>query len=71
MMFDKDNTNFNGECLCKTCVYSAPIYLGTGSNRHKAVATYYCKKDIKECKNVGVCKDYEDFRADDNDNQEV
>ena len=59
MMFDKNNTNFTGECLCKSCSYGAPIYLGHG--RHEAIVTYYCMKDIKEYKNVGVCKHYEDI----------
>ena len=59
MMFDKDNTNFKGECLCKSCAFSAPIYLGP--DRHETAVTYYCMKDLKECKNVGVCKDYEDI----------
>ena len=59
MMFDKDNTNFNGECLCTSCCHSAPVHLRF--DIHGKTVTYYCRKDIKEHKNVGVCKYYEDF----------
>lgn len=56
MMFDKDNTNFNGECLCKSCTFGAPVY-----NRQevKPTDTYLCLMDTKDHKNVGVCKYYD------------
>lgn len=62
MMFDKDNTNFNGECLCKSCKWGAPVYFGAG--RIVAPDTYLCVSDSKEYKNVGVCKYYDEFKKD-------
>lgn len=62
MMFDKDNTNFNGECLCKSCTFGAPIY--TGTPRTKATEKYLCLMDAKEHKKVGVCKFYDEFKKD-------
>lgn len=59
MMFDKDNTNFNGECLCKSCKWGAPLY----DRLHgKLTGRYICVSDSKEYKNVGVCKYYETFK---------
>ena len=57
-MFDKNNTNFTGECLCKSCKWGAPIYLGP--DRYKATETYLCVLETKEYKRVGVCKNYEE-----------
>ena len=54
MMFEKDNTNFNGECLCASCVFS--VASGNGQ--------YRCIIDHKTRQNVGVCKDYEAFKSD-------
>lgn len=62
MMFNKDNTNFNGESLCKSCKWGAPVYIGTGSDRHKATSTYLCVLETEERTNVGVCKYYETFK---------
>lgn len=62
MMFNKDNTNFNGDCLCKTCTFGAPVFLGP--DRHKATDTYLCVLETKEHKKVGVCKDYDEFKKD-------
>lgn len=61
MMFNKDNTNFNGDCLCKSCKWGAPVY-----NRleGKPTDTYLCVSEQKEYKNVGVCKYYETFKPD-------
>ena len=59
MMFDKDNTNFKGECLCKSCKWGAPVYIGV--HRTEGKHTYLCVSDQKEYKNVGVCKYYEDI----------
>ena len=58
MMFEKDNTNFNGECLCKSCKWGAPVY-----NRleGKLTGRYLCVLEAKEYKQVGVCKDYVQF----------
>lgn len=60
MMFNKDNTNFNGDCLCKTCKWGAPVYLGP--DIHKATDMYICVSDAKTYKNVGVCKYYDEFK---------
>ena len=59
MMFDKDNTNFNGECLCKTCKWAEPVYIGV--HRIEGQHTYICVSDQKDHKNVGVCKYYSHF----------
>jgi len=64
MMFDKDNTNFNGECLCKSCKWGAPVYIGVGPDRHKATKTYLCVLETEERTNVGVCKYYDEFKKD-------
>ena len=61
MMFNKDNTNFNGECLCKSCKWGAPVYFG---GRFVSSNTYLCVSDNKEYKNVGVCKYYDEFKKD-------
>ena len=53
MMFDKDNTNFNGECLCFTCKHKCAWNIG-----HEAVI---CRRDSQIYKKVGVCKYYEDI----------
>lgn len=55
MMFDKDNTNFNGECLCESCEFGAGIDIP--HNKH------YCFLDHTEHKEVGVCKYYVEFNA--------
>ncbi len=61
MMFDKDNTNFNGECLCKSCTFGAPVY---NRQEGKPIDTYLCLWDTKDHKNVGVCKYYDEFKKD-------
>lgn len=60
-MFPKDNTNFNGDCLCKSCKWGAPVY---NTKEGKPTDTYLCVSDQKEYKNVGVCKFYEAFKHD-------
>lgn len=54
MMFDKDNTNFNGECLCKSCIFGLDIPF----IKYKET-NFICCRDREEHSNVGVCKDYE------------
>lgn len=63
MMFDKDNTSFNGDSLCKSCKWGAPVYIGV----HRTVAklTCLCVLDEKEYTKVGVCKNYEEVRNED------
>lgn len=61
MMFNKDNTNFNGECLCKSCTFGAPVY---NRQEGKPTETYLCLMDTKDHKNVGVCKYYDEFKKD-------
>lgn len=56
MMFDKDNTNFNGECLCKSCIFACDIPFVKFKETH-----FICCRDMIEHENVGVCKDYEDI----------
>ena len=53
MMFDKNNTNFNGECLCESCRFKFPVeFYGE---------TYTaCHKTGSIVKNVGVCNEYEE-----------
>ena len=62
MMFDKNNTNFTGECLCKSCKWGAPVYLGP--DRYKATETYLCVLETKEYKRVGVCNEYVELKKD-------
>ena len=59
MMFDKDNTNFNGECLCKSCIFGMEIPFV----KYKET-NFICCMDSKEHKNVGVCKYYDEFKKD-------
>lgn len=59
MMFDKSNTQTGGESLCKSCKWSLPIPGDISKN--------FCLWSDEVLTNVGVCKDYEDFRTDDND----
>ena len=59
MMFDKDNTNFNGECLCKSCVFGLDIPIV----KYKET-NFICCMDRKEHENVGVCKYYDEFKKD-------
>ena len=63
-MFNKDNTNFNGESLCKSCKWGAALY--SDPDRHKPTDTYFCVSDQKEYINVGVCKYYDEFKKDNN-----
>lgn len=49
MMFNKDNTNTGGECLCKSCVFGVPM----PDNK------YSCLMDYDKHINVGVCRDYQ------------
>lgn len=65
MMFDKDNTNFNGESLCKSCKWGAPV-IHVEKPILVATETYLCVLETKEHKNVGVCKDYDEFKKDNN-----
>ena len=51
MMFDKDNTNTGGECLCASCVFSMT----------SPKDMYYCAIDDKNHKKVGICKYYSYF----------
>ena len=60
MMFPKDYSNTGGECLCKSCKWGAPVYIGTGANRTEAKHTYLCVLETEERTNVGVCKDYKE-----------
>lgn len=60
-MFNKDNTNYSGECLCKSCKWGAPIY---STLQGKQTGRYLCVSDNKEYKNVGVCKYYDEFKKD-------
>lgn len=59
MMFEKNNTNFSGENLCDSCRFAItdPI---------EGIITN-CSRTGEWVHNVGVCKDYEDFRTSDND----
>ena len=54
MMFQKDNTNFNGECLCESCYFGAGINIP--HDKH------YCFLDHTEHIEVGVCKNYVEFK---------
>ena len=65
MMFDKDNTNFNGECLCKSCKWGAPVYIGVGPDRHKATRTYLCVLETEEHKMINNVFDFGDHQAKD------
>lgn len=56
MIFDKDKTNFNGECLCESCYFGAGINIP--HDKH------YCFLDHTEHTEVGVCKNYVDFKQD-------
>lgn len=51
MMFEKDNTNFNGECLCESCQLGFKVK----ADKH------YCLNDKAEHTKVGVCKYYVQF----------
>lgn len=51
MMFDKDNTNTGGECLCDSCVFALSL----------PKDKYSCLIDNKDHKKVGVCKYYSHF----------
>lgn len=53
-MFNKDNTNFNGECLCESCFFALSL----------PKVKYLCLIDNKDHKNVGVCKYYDEFKKD-------
>lgn len=53
MLFPKENSNLKGDCLCKTCK--------RGFKRGKKIR-YWCIFDNRIYRNVGVCKDYEDFK---------
>lgn len=55
MMFDKNNTNFGGECLCCTCKHGIP---------NIPQGRQFCFKDYSVVDNVGVCKDYEEVKND-------
>lgn len=57
MMFDKNNTNFNGECLCKSCKYVYPVEF-YGENYTA------CGKTNCIVKNVGVCNEYVELKKD-------
>lgn len=59
MMFDKDNTNFNGECLCKSCLFGLDIPFVEYKETN-----FICCMDRQEHKNVGVCKYYETYKPD-------
>lgn len=63
MMFNKDDTNFNGESFCKSCVWGSPVYIGVHTGKPKL--EYLCLLDQKEFKNVGVCKDYQEYKSND------
>lgn len=52
MMFEQDNTNFNGECLCQTCMFCHTFAIKDKDCRAK------CGFDQQFKKNVGVCKFY-------------
>ena len=64
MMFPKDYSNTGGECLCKSCRWGAPVYIGI--HRGDLQQTYLCVSDQKEYKNVGVCKYYQAYKEKDN-----
>lgn len=55
MMFDKNNTNYSGECLCKSCRFIQDIDFEYGK-------FYVCSKSLAEVKNVGVCCEYEEAK---------
>lgn len=58
MMFDKDNTNFKGECLCATCKWCCEYKIQPNSK----IPIGYCILDDYIHANVGVCKDYDEFK---------
>ena len=59
MMFDKNNTNFNGECLCESCKYLSEYKLLVSDGiRH------VCSIDDKAYHSVGVCNEYVEFKKD-------
>ena len=64
MMFNKDHSNTGGECLCKSCRWGAPVYIGI--HRDVSQHTYLCVSDQKEYKDVGVCKYYQGYKEDNN-----
>ena len=51
MMFDKNNTNYNGECLCLSCMNGFALETKTGVD-------IMCSHDCCIVKNVGVCNKY-------------
>lgn len=53
MMFSKNNTNFTGEPLCKSCKFGYKVL----NHPDK----YGCLWDKTFVYDVGVCKDYENY----------
>lgn len=58
MMFPKNNTNYSGEDLCSSCRFAFTDPL-------ECIITN-CSRTGEWVHNVGVCKDYENIRTDDN-----
>lgn len=55
MMFGKNDTNFKGESLCKSCKHGM-------FETEMGYPMYFCSKDNTRYHDVGVCKDYEDIK---------
>ena len=57
MMFDKNNTNFNGEAMCISC-----RFYSCNAIHHNIVG--FCLKDDTKYYNVGVCNKYVELKTD-------
>lgn len=57
MIFDKNNSNTGGKCLCDSCLHAQEYKV-----KSKKVEMFiYCRKWQATVENVGVCKYYEDI----------
>lgn len=56
-MFDKNNTNFNGEAMCISC-----RFYSCNAIHHNIVG--FCLKDDTKYYNVGVCNKYVELKKD-------